>query len=412
VFLIAVGKLKRQLHALVTSPFAMNKAFLAIGVAQGDAFVVKRRDDFVALIDGGKSVAGFSSQFRQVTRRNSVDVVVCTHNDADHANGIIGFLQSGLRCKEVWLPASWTDRLEDLLDPAQFTRELVNNIAGLSDAEVSNIEDLDTFFGRLADKREANGIEDAEATVDAEELAERTLERASGDYMAFLRYPLLYWQPGWKGIHGREGTNHSRFQLLVEAMAAGERIKHIAQLAFHRGCRIRWFEYCHEKPSGGIPGELAPVNAREVHKVKVNNSGALMYLALTIANKQSLVFCSPQDKGAPAVLFAADSDLSFPNSIPWSNGMIVTAPHHGSEANAAAYQRFLRENVDTRSITWVRSDGKFKSRPGQSFLNLRAAGSPAFCTICRGASGPKQDLAFKVIGKNWKPRKTLCCSCT
>jgi beta-lactamase superfamily II metal-dependent hydrolase len=79
----------------------MNVRFIAIGVAQGDAFFLECPEVFTVLIDGGRSVGGFASQFQRVTERDRVDVLVCTHNDADHANGIIGFLQSGLGCTEV-----------------------------------------------------------------------------------------------------------------------------------------------------------------------------------------------------------------------------------------------------------------------------------------------------------------------
>lgn len=113
---------------------SMSKRFIAIGVAQGDAFFLECPDVITALIDGGRSVGGFPSQFQRATKRDRVDVLVCTHNDADHANGIIGFLQAGLGCTEVWLPASWTDRLEDLfLRPGDFTGELVENVMALAE---------------------------------------------------------------------------------------------------------------------------------------------------------------------------------------------------------------------------------------------------------------------------------------
>lgn len=390
----------------------MNKGLIAIAVAQGDAFVVRRRNDFVALIDGGRSVAGFHAEFKRATKRDSVDVIICTHNDADHANGIIGFLQSGFHCKEVWLPASWADRLNDLFDPALFAHELVNNIAELSDAQFSNLRDFDTFFENFASGREANEAEDAEQAVDAEEFAEHTLEQDSEDYIVMSRYPPFYWYPDRWLMRSRElWIDRVRFRLFVEAIAAGERIRQIAQLAFHRGCRLRWFEYSGFGASGGIPGKLVPVNAREVLKVQVNKSSALMYLSLTITNRQSLVFCSPGNSAAPAILFTADSDLSFRNAVPWSDGMIVTAPHHGSEANPAAYQRFQRERPNPASTIWIRSDGRFKSRPGQSFLGLRSANAPIFCTLCRGALRPKQDLVFTAIGHSWKPGNTKSCSC-
>jgi beta-lactamase superfamily II metal-dependent hydrolase len=58
-----------------------------------------------------------------------VDIVVCTHNDADHANGILGFLEAGLRCKEVWLPGRWLSTLPDVLKPfAGVFDELVNDV--------------------------------------------------------------------------------------------------------------------------------------------------------------------------------------------------------------------------------------------------------------------------------------------
>ncbi|HHW41582.1 MAG TPA: MBL fold metallo-hydrolase [Syntrophomonadaceae bacterium] len=110
----------------------MNKSritpsFIAIGVGQGDAFFLDNASTTI-LIDGGRSTQGFPAQFQKVTERESVDILVCTHNDADHANGILGFLQSGLTCNEVWLPGSWTDRLEDiLLHPSKFIEELIFN---------------------------------------------------------------------------------------------------------------------------------------------------------------------------------------------------------------------------------------------------------------------------------------------
>jgi len=97
---------------------------------------------------------------------------------------------------------------------------------------------------------------------------------------------------------------------------------------------------------------------------------ALQYLALTRANKQSLVFISPSNEKEPAALFTADSDLNFSQPIPWSNGMIITAPHHGSENNANAYAQFIKGTSRNLYAVWVRSDGRFKTRPGNSNLML------------------------------------------
>src|SRR4051812_10695809 len=58
----------------------------ALPVRQGDAFFY-RRGTFSALIDGGRSRASLPILFRELLKRTDVDVLVCTHNDADHANG-------------------------------------------------------------------------------------------------------------------------------------------------------------------------------------------------------------------------------------------------------------------------------------------------------------------------------------
>ncbi|MER0169601.1 MAG: MBL fold metallo-hydrolase [Nitrosomonas sp.] len=69
------------------------KNFIALPVGQGDAFYLKH-NDFSVLIDGGKSVQKLPELFKENTKTNEVGVLVCTHNDADHANGILGFLDS------------------------------------------------------------------------------------------------------------------------------------------------------------------------------------------------------------------------------------------------------------------------------------------------------------------------------
>jgi hypothetical protein len=67
--------------------------------------------------------------FQAITRKNHVDIVICTHNDADHSEGTIGYLQSGLGCKEVWLPGRWLSVLPDVLKPfVDVFVELADNV--------------------------------------------------------------------------------------------------------------------------------------------------------------------------------------------------------------------------------------------------------------------------------------------
>ncbi|MFE5131676.1 hypothetical protein ACFRAZ_26815, partial [Bacillus mobilis] len=80
-----------------------NARFISIDVGQGDSFYLEKNNISI-LVDGGKSEVYFPGHFKKVVNKEHVDILVCTHNDADHAQGILGFLRSSLTCKEVWLP--------------------------------------------------------------------------------------------------------------------------------------------------------------------------------------------------------------------------------------------------------------------------------------------------------------------
>ena len=66
--------------------------FIALPVGQGDAFYLER-SDFRVLVDGGRSKRAISGWVRDICETTFLDVVVCTHNDADHAYGILGLLE-------------------------------------------------------------------------------------------------------------------------------------------------------------------------------------------------------------------------------------------------------------------------------------------------------------------------------
>jgi hypothetical protein len=203
-------------------------------------------------------------------------------------------------------------------------------------------------------------------------------------------------------------------RLIIEAIKASNLIRKIVLAAYRSRSLIRWYDYVgnHEysNPSGGISDFLVPVNAVEVTKIRRRKKSALEYVALTRVNKQSLVFLSPQDDVSPGVLFTADSDLSFYQTIPWHDQMIITSPHHGSENNRNAYTRFYRDTQGKLSVVWVRSDRRSSRRPGKSYL---AVGGNKYCTICRGSGLPTQNVELVVSKYNmaWQPVNTRKCQC-
>ncbi|MGQ9507230.1 MAG: MBL fold metallo-hydrolase [Candidatus Bathycorpusculaceae bacterium] len=374
--------------------------FIAIGVKQGDAFFMEKRDRRM-LVDGGGSVRTFPMQFKRVTNRNNVDVLVCTHNDSDHACGVLGFLRQGLVAKEVWLPASWMDRLSDLIsNPEKFWKELVADIEKLEASNVKNLHLLGEMYLTTPIKKEAPLVE---------ENVENLLKLFQRSHQSYPSSILQSWKK-----YSNLWLLNKRYRLIIEATKASYLIREIVLAAYRSGSSIRWYEYVgnqkYSNSSGGISDFLVPVNAVEVAKIRRRKKSALEYVALTRVNKQSLVFLSPKDNVSPGVLFTADSDLSFYQTIQWHDQMIITAPHHGSENNSYAYTRFIRETQGKLNVIWVRSDRRLSHRPGISYL---AASGDKYCTVCRGSRLPTQNvqLAFSRFNSVWQPINTRKCQC-
>jgi hypothetical protein len=395
--------------------------FIAIPVAQGDAFYLER-EGFSALIDGGRSGRAFSSMFQAVTKTDGVNVVVCTHNDADHANGILGFLEAGLRCEEVWLPGRWLSVLPDVLKPSvQVFDELVENISKTNSSSnietpQSNLSPLEAYAERVGRSSTGAPASEEELSVAADGWPESYLEmlEQAEPWEVPSHWPGLWDTKDWlfwvDVCYRRLGSAGA--QLLWSAIDAAGRIRAIATEAFHRGIPVRWFEFDTGKPSGGVAA-LQPLNAREVARVALRVGPLLARLALTVWNKESLVFWSPPTEHQPAVLFTADSDLAGVSLPAQLDCAIATAPHHGSEANANAY-RAVAAAVQNglQSMTWVRSDGRYRSRPGSSYLGLA---SRRLCTLCRragGSSTAKQAVHLYSRGGVWvRHPASRVCSC-
>lgn len=371
----------------------MPASFVALPVAWGDAFLVSSTD-FSALIDGGssgKTLLGLLSTHRHV---RALDVVACTHNDADHARGLIGLLKcQKINVREVWLPGQWTTRLVDLLvAPEAFMFEAFREIDTLGeDRRTATLSDL-------ADRNQDANTEQSECPLIVEALDEAV--EASAERPGRSLHHLVPWCPAWfyhsQGIQAR---------LFWEAINAAERIRELAYLAWARAAKVRWFDIA-SAPVTTKTEPLLPVNAKEIVRVLPSRPSALQFLALSVDNRRSLCFEFQSASKNLAVLFTGDSDLKFKHPINWSKGMIVTAPHHGSEANAHAYT-LASQSQHHQSILWVRSDCRFRSRPGDTFLQQ----IKRYCTRCRPYSHGEQAVHFTSTAAGWITRRTKPCRC-
>lgn len=379
----------------------MNK-FIALPVGQGDAFYLKR-DDLQILVDGGRNKTKISHWMNTICNTDCLDVLVCTHNDADHANGVIGILDNWEgKINEVWLPGSWTYRIQDLFsNPEKFLIELAGNLQNaLEQRSGQGDHSFESFaISFTLGKKRFNPQEHEGNITGLSEIIENSVP------CECIEICRMY--PRDLDCLCNRHFRKSNTPLFWQAIKAAKNIRQIVKLAYRRNCKIRFFEYG-PIPCGGKPGQLEPVNAQEIIQIHSNQISALEYLALSVVNKESLVFYSPEDETNPAVLFTADSDLDFrlPN-FPPSRRPIVTAPHHGAAANAKAYaavSAWLNNNFPF----WVRSDCKTRFRPGKEFKKQNYR----FCTLCNTGGNNKQSVELHSKSGCWQLNQGLQpCSC-
>lgn len=383
--------------------------FIAIPVAQGDAFYLESTQGSV-LVDGGRSVIGFPELFRTYTKRDRVKILVATHNDADHANGVLGFLKAGLRCDEVWLPGRWAQILPTVLRPWEeivyFLSKQVEYVDYGFEAGAPLLEQYADFIccEKLPQDTERKELDESrhwelnelgwppvlipqlkEAYKEDEEYAKDDFWTLEDDFYT------LPWRKYWFWSIRRCPPYNPKYFLLLEAIVAANRIRQIAIEAYHRGIPVRWFEYDPKNPSGGYKW-LEPINSRQIARVRpVTEEALLMMLAFTVWNKESLVFWAPPPSAGAGVLFTADSDLRGVKLPPSLKDAIVTAPHHGAKANSNVY------HLIKDPVVWVRSDNRFIKRPCREFLQAQ---SKRLCTLCRNPLSSKQ--AVRLYGRAGK----------
>lgn len=383
--------------------------FIAIPVTVGDAFYLERNGRSI-LVDGGKSEQAFPELFRQHVSRDGADIVVCTHNDADHANGIIGFLDAGLACRELWLPGSWLSTVKDLMRP---NREVVDDIVKgalefwerKENDESESPSTIEQAGAKIPDSGFESETLDVDTPSDWPEDIKDAIDESEDSMLP------EFWDSWWHRYtwpYGYPLPHPSDFwHVVVGAIEAGERIKRIAQSAYSNDIPVRWFQHGTGSAFSGIPGFLHVLSARPV--VRVFPYRPLFHrLALTTVNKESLVLYSPRDSHSPGVLFCADSDLQGVQ-LPLQPRDLITAPHHGAEANQDMYiavKSALGESLNT--LTWIRSDSRVKKRPCAAYCELPGR---KFCTVCH-TGPPKQRVAIVGRGGFWaRQAKVRSCEC-
>ena len=398
----------------------MSTRFTALTVREGDAFLLEN-DGWKCLFDSGKDKSIIDLlQFKGV---ETLDLAICSHNDADHANGFIALLESGFPIREIWLPGLWASVLqfaikncnnggEVVLDEECYRGDL-NSLFSEESMSEDSFDDYLTFLGkregsqnlllhsseRLHDKLASHIIENPEIiesfldcnlrnhfNLDSDEICSKELEDAYLKDSFGGYYPSRFYRSdhNWFGFTSERGLHaffHHRLehpgwtQHMVRRSLDFklERILEIASLAIKSDCTIRWFEPSLSCTNEVVDHGFVPLNSEKMCSIKMPKSSmAYMYLLqLTEENKNSLVFEYTKND-VPLVRFSADSNCNC-QSIPYEKSIIVTAPHHGSAANANVYYA-----IKGNDIIWVRSDKITNKRPCQEFKRT----THKYCLAC------------------------------
>lgn len=352
----------------------------ALPVNVGDSFLV-RDGDKIILVDGGMNKQHILQLLNQEhIPHNHIDLLVCTHYDADHINGIIGILQSNkFTFKELWLP--------EILGSIGYTlskkiRELFKDLREDKVHIKSEDSECESIFALQEDNEANHGSKENNSF---EDIDTKVLD-AFVDYPHF-RYFELFW-------HYYDSDINYKMMLTLNSTVS------LISNALHSGAYIRWFKYSgYTHKTYGF--DLYSENALQTDITLYNSKLfflALYHLSLSDINKYSLVYMYHKEN-LPDVLFSADSGLDFYlQSVALKDNSIVTAPHHGSSANDNAYQKISGNN-----LIFVRSDRSQQKRPGQGYLNQ----THRYCTICRNKTA-KQKIELNYNGSAFTTSARVC----
>lgn len=406
---------------------------MALPVA-GDSYVLLARGKAI-LVDGGHSSRTLAAALLSPdVAVNQLDIVVCSHADADHAGGLVDLLErSPIRVGEVWLPGAWGDVIPKLFsNPREVVDSLLQEMEiWQTDLDGSSYQDEEEFeaavHSRIAKERSllmdrprdvlVRDLDkpDSEAGIRwlREQLPEDQLDRKADAAAAkeFVRGRRLAKRTG--STRGQDDLQQS---LWARTIKTAERIRQIALQAVRHNVPVRWFDFGEfarrGNASGGWPGLLVPVNAVElVHPPKPVE--AMAYLArLTPVNEECLVFRSDLASSWPLncdVIFTGDSPLGFGTGYTHSfvgglgkrgRFVVATAPHHGSESNSVAYAH-LEETIDV--ALWLRSGGSSR-HPGPTFRRLDPA--TRLCTSCPHRKHVRKLAVIHLAHPRWWPIRT------
>jgi metal-dependent hydrolase (beta-lactamase superfamily II) len=279
--------------------------FTALPVKVGDAFLLETTEKHTILVDGGMNQSHIIQLLNnQKIKNNHINLLVCTHYDADHLNGIIGVLKSKYTFDEIWLP--------EMFGSIAFTiaKKLESIIAYYFNEEfaLDNIKDYEL---PIYEDTIENDVYDNESNY--EEIDTELL-----DYFESISLRAL--------TYGHRFPFYSKFENHINLAINSKKISSLVSTASKSGSHIRWLKYVGKRTNIPIAYNMFSENSIQSKCQIYDPSQFFKMLYLSTQNKYSLVF-RYNNRSTPEVLFTADSDLSFlNNAVTLRDKSIVTAP--------------------------------------------------------------------------------------
>jgi hypothetical protein len=357
--------------------------FTALPVNVGDSFLL-RTENKVVLVDGGMNKQHILKLLhKEKIPNNHIDLLICTHYDADHINGIIAILKSQkYSFKELWLP--------EILGSIGYTlSKKIGEIFG--DLRNSDLP----FEGHHQNDGSVFDQYDSEE-ISEESSSNNSFEKIDNEVLCNIGKTFLSWHNELFWCFNNIYPT-SQYKMMSSAKSVASLVSN----SLSSGAYIRWFKYQGREIHKTYGFNMYCENATQTDITVFDERLfflALYEISLSKINKYSLVYMHRKAE-IPDVLFTADSDLDFySNQVALKDNSIITSPHHGSSANDKAYQKITGAN-----LTYVRSDRSQQSRPGKGYLN----NTNRFCTVCRNIT-QKQKVEFNFNGTLFTTSARVC----
>lgn len=361
--------------------------FTALEVGKGDAFLLQNQG-WNCLFDAGQ----YSNIIKILKDKgiHRLHLAICSHNDVDHAKGLIELLKDGsIAIDEIWLPGYFANIIQFVTEHLIDCEE-IEFIARYKYPDELNYQ-TDGRDVEFNHSKNENNDKINELLFGNDPLTV-PIDNLNDDCYKRLRYCLdclLCYK-----------SHQKSFPHIFKRL---ERIMEIAILAYKKNCKIRWFEPIKGCAKNSIDYGLKALNSKEIIRVKklINLHAFAFAIHLSVVNIYSLVYEYWNDN-LPIVRFSADSDCEC-QSAPYNNHIIVTAPHHGSDNNRKVFNA-----INNNNVIWVRSDCKTKKRPCDVFKNLKNK----YCLACY-THGFRKEIIFEYdkVSKQWNYVCGELCRC-